>query len=156
MTTRPGALARASILAGLAGGAADILTAFVIYRPAPPMRILQSIASGLLGAASFEGGWGSATVGLIAHFIIAIIFAAIFVAAALQAPVALRRPVLAGLLFGVTVYGVMNAIVVPLSMSPPRPAPSAPDMIALGLMAHAFFGVALALVAARMLRSPTP
>lgn len=152
LKSRSGAVAPAILLAGLAGGAADILTAFVIYRPAPPMRILQSVASGLLGAASFEGGWGSAAVGLIAHFTIAVIFAAIFVFAALQAPVALRKPVLAGLLFGVTVYGIMNAIVVPLSMAASRPAP--PDhMIGLGLMAHAFFGVALSLVAARMLRA---
>ncbi|HWQ87983.1 hypothetical protein [Brevundimonas sp.] len=147
-------IALAAILAGLAGGAADILTAFVIYRPASPMVILQSVASGLLGAESFSGGWATAAVGLVAHFIIAIIFAAIFIAAALQAPVALRRPVLSGLLFGVTVYGVMNAIVVPLSQAASRPAP--PDMmIALGLLAHAFFGVALALVAARILRRTT-
>ncbi|MGZ9114679.1 MAG: hypothetical protein ACXW3K_08650 [Brevundimonas sp.] len=140
----------AAALAGLAGGAADILTAFVIYRPAPPMRILQAVGSGLLGAASFQGGAGSAAVGLIAHFVIAIIFAAIFIAAALQAPVALRRPVLSGLLYGVVVYGVMNAIVVPLSMAAERSTP--PDhMTALGLMAHAFFGIALSLVVARML-----
>lgn len=154
MTTRPGALARAVLLAGLAGGAADILTAFVIYRPAPPMRILQSVASGLLGAEAFSGGWTTAAIGLAAHFVLAVIFAAIFVAAALQAPVALRRPVLSGLLFGVTVYGVMNAIVVPLSLSPPRPAPPPADIIALGLMAHVFFGVALSLTAARLLRGP--
>ncbi|KQY84812.1 hypothetical protein [Brevundimonas sp. Root1423] len=156
MTTRLRPLTLAAILAGLAGGAADILMAFVIYRPATPMLILQSVASGLMGPASFEGGWNTATLGLIAHFVIAIIFAAIFIAAALQAPVALRRPVLSGLLFGVTVYGVMNAIVVPLSMSPPRPAPSAPDIIALGLLAHALFGVALSLTAARMLRKTAP
>lgn len=147
-------IALAAILAGLAGGAADILTAFVIYRPASPMVILQSVASGLLGAESFSGGRATAAIGLVAHFAIAIIFAAIFIAAALQAPVALRRPVLSGLLFGVTVYGVMNAIVVPLSQAASRPAP--PDMmIALGLLAHAFFGVALALVAARILRPTT-
>lgn len=144
-------IALAAILAGLAGGAADILIAFVIYSPATPMVILQAVASGLLGAESFSGGWATAAIGLLAHFVIAIIFAAIFVAVALQAPVALRKPVLSGLLFGLTVYGVMNAIVVPLSMSPPRPAPS--DLvIGLGLLAHAFFGVALALVAAWMLR----
>ncbi|MDP3802929.1 hypothetical protein [Brevundimonas sp.] len=149
-----GALARATVLAGLAGGAADILTAFVIYRPATPVVILQAVASGLLGPESFSGGVGAAAVGLAAHFVIAIIFAGIFVAAALQAPVAFRRPVLAGLLFGVAVYGVMNAIVVPLSLSPARPTP--PDhMIGLGLLAHAFFGVALSLVAARMLRRAT-
>ncbi|HYC98102.1 hypothetical protein [Brevundimonas sp.] len=151
MTSRLGALARAAVLAGLAGGAADILTAFVIYRPATPVVILQAVGSGVLGAEAFSGGVGAAAFGLAAHFLIAIIFAAIFVAAAVQAPVALRRPVLSGLLFGVVVYGVMNAIVVPLSMSPERPTP--PDhMIGLGLMAHAFFGLALSFVAARMLR----
>ena len=154
MKSRSGALVLTPLLAGLAGGAADILTAFVIYRPATPVLILQSVASGLLGAPSFSGGMGSAAIGLAAHFVMAVVFAAIFVAAALQAPVALRKPVLSGLLFGVTVYGVMNAIVVPLSMSPPRPTPSAPDIVALGLLAHAFFGVAIALVAARMLRRP--
>jgi len=156
MTPRPGAFARAAILAGLAGGAADILMAFVIYRPATPMLILQSVASGLLGPASFEGGWNTAALGLIAHFVIAIIFAASYIAAALQALVALRRPVLSGLLFGVTVYGGMNALVVPLSMWPPRPAPPAPDIIALGLLAHAFFGIALSLTATRMLRNTAP
>lgn len=143
--------ALAAILAGLAGGAADILTAFVIYRPASPMVILQSVASGLLGAESFSGGWATAAVGLVAHFVIAVIFGAIFVVAATQASVALRKPVLSGLLYGIVVYGVMNAVVVPLSMAAERTTP--PDhMTALGLMAHAFFGVALSLTAARMLR----
>jgi len=146
-----GALSLAAVLAGLAGGAADILTAFVIYRPVTPMVILQSVASGLLGEATYDGGVGSATLGLIAHFVIAIIFAALFVAVALQAPVAVRKPVTSGLFYGVAVYGVMNAIVVPLSRAPERPAPPA-EMIGLGLLAHAFFGVALALTAAWMLR----
>lgn len=146
-----GAQARAAVFAGLAGGAADILTAFVIYRPATPVQILQSVASGLLGAAAFQGGTTSAATGLAAHFLIAIIFAALFVIAAAMAPVLLRRPLLSGLTLGVGVYGVMNAIVVPLSLAPNRPAPP-PDMIALGLLAHAFFGVALAYVAARLLR----
>jgi len=147
----PGRGARAALFAGLAGGAADILTAFVIYRPASPERILQSVASGLLGRASFEGGWTTAGIGLAAHFALAIIWAVIFILTASQAPVFLRRPVLSGLGFGVVVYGVMNAIVVPLSAAAPRGAPPA-EMIGLGLLAHALFGIALALVAARALR----
>lgn len=149
--TSLGAKARAAVLAGIAGGAADILTAFVIYRPATPDRILQSVASGLMGPAAFEGGLTAAAIGLAAHFAIAVIFGALFVAAAGLAPVLLRRPALSGLTFGVFVYGVMNAIVVPLSMAPERPAPPA-EMIGLGLLAHAFFGIALAFTAARMLR----
>lgn len=151
--TTHGSWAKAAVLGGLAGGAADILTAFVIYRPASPELILQSVASGLLGADAFSGGAGSAAVGLVAHFAIAVVFGAVFVAAALQAPVALRRPVTAGLLYGLTVYGVMNAIVVPLSLAASRPAP--PDhMIALGLFAHALFGISMALIVARTLRRP--
>jgi uncharacterized membrane protein YagU involved in acid resistance len=148
-----GALSLASVMAGLAGGAADILTAFVIYRPATPMVILQSVASGLLGTAAFnpDAGMVNAAIGLVAHFVIAILFGALFVMVALQAPVAVRKPVLSGLFYGVAVYGVMNAIVVPLSQAPERPVPP-PEMIGLGLLAHAFFGVALALTAARMLR----
>ena len=143
----------AIIAAGLAGGAADILTAFVIYRPASPDRILQAVASGLLGPASFDGGWTSAAIGAVCHFVIAIIFAGLYVVGAGHASVLLRKPVLGGLTFGVFVYGVMNAIVVPLSRAADRMTP--PDhMTALGLLAHAFFGIALAVTAARILRTP--
>jgi len=143
----------AILVAGLAGGLADILTAFVIYRPATPEQILQAVASGLLGPASFAQGWTSAGIGIVCHFAISILFASLYVVGAGHAPVLLRKPVLGGLTFGVFVYGVMNAIVVPLSLAPERPTP--PDhMIALGLMAHAFFGIALAVMAARVLRTP--
>ncbi len=148
---KPGSGARAAIFAGLAGGAADILTAFVIYRPASPELILQSVASGLLGPAAFQGGWGAAAFGLAAHFVLAVIWGVIFILAATQAPAILRRPVLSGLGFGIVVYGVMNAIVVPLSAAPARAAPS-PEMTGLGLVAHALFGLALAFTAARLLR----
>ena len=143
----------AVIAAGLAGGAADILAAFVIYRPATPIVILQAVASGLLGKAAFQGGLTAAATGLVAHFAIALVFAAIFVATARAAPVILRRPLFSGLGFGIVVYGVMNAIVVPLSLAPPRAAPE-PAMVLLGLFAHALFGLALAFTAARLLQKP--
>ena len=142
---------RAAMLAGLAGGAADILAAFVIYRPATPLQILQSIAAGLQGAAAWNGGLASAALGLACHFLIAIAFAGLFIAAARPAPVLLRQPALSGLAFGVFVYGVMNAIVAPLSLAPDG-APPPPHMIGLGLLAHALFGLALAFTAARLMR----
>ncbi|WP_428150338.1 hypothetical protein [Brevundimonas sp.] len=143
----------AIVAAGLAGGAADILTAFVIYRPATPDRILQAVAAGLLGPASFDQGMTSVAIGAVSHFVISILFAGLYVVGAGYAPVLLRKPVISGLTFGVFVYGVMNAIVVPLSLAPERPVPPDP-MIGLGLMAHAFFGIALAVAAARILRTP--
>jgi len=148
MTRRSTSTARAVLLAGLAAGAADILAAFVIYRPATPVRILQSVASGLQGGAAFEGGLASAALGLACPVLIAIGFAGLYLAAAGPAPVLLRRPLLPGLVYGLFVYGVMNAVVVPLSMAPPRAAPP-PEMIGLGLVAHALFGLALAFTAAR-------
>ena len=142
---------RAAVLAGLAGGAADILAAFVIYRPATPVQILQTIASGLQGAAAYQGGMASAALGLACHFLISILFAGLFLAAARPAPVLLRRPALSGVAFGVFVYGVMNAIVVPLSLAAKGPPPP-PHTIGLGLLAHALFGLALAFAAARAMR----
>ena len=143
----------AIVAAGLAGGAADILTAFVIYRPASPDQILRAVASGLVGPAARDMGMTGAAIGLACHFAISIIFAALYVIGAGYAPVLLRKPVLSGITFGVFVYGVMNAIVVPLSLAADRTTP--PDqMTLLGLMAHFFFGIALAVTAARLLRTP--
>lgn len=149
MARRSASTTRAVLLAGLAAGAADILAAFVIYRPATPVQILQAVAAGLQGTAAFEGGLASAGLGLAAHFLISIAFAGLYVAAAGPAPVLLRRPLLPGLAFGLSVYGVMNAVVVPLSLAPERPDPSL-QMIGLGLVAHALFGLALAFTAARL------
>ena len=44
---------------GLACGILDITQAFVAWglRGAKPIRILQSVASGLLGAKAYVGGW---------------------------------------------------------------------------------------------------
>ena len=101
MDRRPSLTIPAAVLAGLAAGAADILAAFVIYRPAAPVQILQTIAAGLQGPAAYEGGMASAALGLACHFLISILFAGLFVAAAGAAPVLLRRPTLSGLGFGV-------------------------------------------------------
>ena len=150
MARRSGSTTRAILLAGLAAGAVDLVAAFVIYRSAGPQRILQSIAAGLQGDAAFAGGLTSAAVGLAAHLLIAILFAALYVAAARAAPVLLRRPWLAGPAFGVVVYGWMNAIVVPLSRAPTG-APPPSEIIGQGLVAHLLFGLTLALIAARLL-----
>ncbi|CAN5250503.1 hypothetical protein BH10PSE2_BH10PSE2_01590 [soil metagenome] len=143
----------AAFLSGLAGGTADILSAFVIYRPASPIVILQSVASGWLGKAAFDGGLPTALLGLASHYGVAIFFAALFVLAANQAPVLLKKPWLGGPVFGICVYGIMNAIVVPLSAATPR-LPPAPTVLALGVLAHLLFGLALAFTASRVLRDP--
>lgn len=146
-----GAQARAAIFAGLAGGLADILAAFVIYRPATPTQIFQAVGSGLMGPSIFQMGTTGVIIGALAHFGVSIVLGALYLVAAALAPVLLTRPLLSGVAYGTFVFGIMNAIVVPLSLAADRTTP--PDHVTLlGWLANVLFGVVLALVAAQLLR----
>lgn len=60
--------------AGLVVGTLDIVYAIVFWAikaDVPARRILQSIAAGLLGPESFEGGASTAALGLLLHYFIA-------------------------------------------------------------------------------------
>src|SRR5689334_23554332 len=62
------------LLGGLVAGTFDITyacTFWYLKRGVLPSRVFQSVASGLLGAASFTGGWRSAALGLALHYFIA-------------------------------------------------------------------------------------
>ena len=114
---------RAILWGGLLAGVLDIAAAFAVYglRGATPVRILQSIASGLLGVAAFQGGFGTAALGALLHFVIAFCAAAVYYAASRKLEVLVRRAAVAGLLYGMVVYLFMNYVVVPLSAVPKRP-----------------------------------
>ena len=86
----------------------------------PFERLLQFVASGALGASSFQGGKKTAAFGLFFHFLIASIAATIYYAISRVLPVSLTRPVLFGVLYGITVHLIMSLIVVPLSRAPKR------------------------------------
>ncbi|MCU1244426.1 MAG: hypothetical protein JWN02_336, partial [Acidobacteria bacterium] len=110
------------VLAGLVAGALDITSAFVILglRGIGPTRVLQGVAAGLLGRSSLEGGIGTAVLGLALHFFIALTAATVFYLASRRIAFLTRQPVVAGLLYGVGVYAVMNFIVLPLSAIKPH------------------------------------
>ena len=74
---------RTILWGGLIAGALDITAAFVTsgLRGVGPIRVLQAIASGLLGAVSFRGGFTTATFGLVLHFWIAFVATAVYYAA---------------------------------------------------------------------------
>lgn len=134
---------RAWYLGGLTAGALDLLDAFVFFglRGAAPARILQSIAAGVLGRASYQGGAGSAALGFVLHFVIAFLIVATYFVAARLLPFLNRRPFLAGPLFGLVAYFVMNYVVIPLSAIGPGPHAGGVVLIN-GLLIHAF-GVGL-------------
>ena len=99
---------------GVAAGIGDTLLALGLFR-VDPVRIYQSVAAGLLGRDSFQGGLATAALGMFLHFFIATTAAAVFVAASTRLKLLLRQPLPCGLAFGVAVYFFMNLVVVPLS-----------------------------------------
>ena len=111
---------------GLVCGVLDITQACIawgIQNNVPPQRIFQSVASGLLGPKSFQGGAATAALGLFLHFLIAFIWATIYYMASRRIGFMTERPVIAGLLYGEFVWLMMNCVVVPLSAIhrwPPR------------------------------------
>jgi len=57
---------------GLIAGTMDVTAAILTWKikaNAPPIRILQSVASGWLGKDAFEGGWRTGILGLAFHFL---------------------------------------------------------------------------------------
>ena len=146
----------AVLAGGLVAGALDMIYAclfWAVKADLPPTRILQSVAAGLLGEASFEGGGATAALGLFLHFLIACIMALTYYLAARRWPVLARRPIPLGIAYGLLLYVVMNFIVVPLSAA--SPGSRDPTWIALTVAAHAFLvGLPIAWFASRAPLSP--
>ena len=144
--------ARAVLWGGLLAGVGDITFAFVVWRGIGPVRVLQSVASGLLGAAAREGGLATAALGAVLHFTIAFIWATVFWLASRRLKVLVRHPVVCGLLYGVVVYGFMYFVVLPLSAIHAK-FPHDASTILLNSAGHALLvGLPIALAASRYSR----
>jgi uncharacterized membrane protein YagU involved in acid resistance len=145
----------AILVGGLFAGAFDITYAVVFsaFRGVAPMRILQSVASGLLGAPAYDGGIPTAALGLLLHFLMALLIASIYYLASRRLPLLSRHAVVCGALFGAGVYAVMNLVVLPLSAFTGKPNFTLTG-IATGLFVHMFlFGVPIAWATRRALQS---
>ena len=135
------------VLGGVVSGALDIVYAMAFWglkANVPATRILQSVAAGVLGRASFEGGAGTATLGLALHFFIALAMSGAYYLFATQWPVLYRQPWLCGAVYGVGLYVVMNFVVVPLSAAMPGSRDAL--WVALSVLVHMLLiGVPIAL-----------
>ena len=125
-------------LASLVVGTLDILEVIVFYlfRDVAPIRVLQGVAVGLFGRASFQGGMRTALIGLAVHFFIATVVVTVYYFASLRIEVLNRAPVVMGAIYGLGVWAFMNFVVVPLSAAGP-PKFLLP-MVLNGLFAHVF------------------
>lgn len=135
---------------GLLAGTLDAVDGVAAFglKGMSPIQVLQYIASGLLGVASFQGGLKTAGLGVLLHYFIAFAVAAVYYAASLKFPPFYVHPWKWGLAYGVAVYLFMNYLVLPLSA-----VPKSPFSVALflnGVIGHAIFvGLAIAWCAHR-------
>jgi uncharacterized membrane protein YagU involved in acid resistance len=121
--TRSSRAVPAIFWAGLICGLMDITVAFVNWslRGVRPARLLQAIASGLLGPPAFRGGWPTVLLGAACHFFIAFSAAAVFYLASRKLKLLTQLAILSGIAYGVSVYLVMYWVVMPLSRLAPSP-----------------------------------
>lgn len=112
----------------------DITSAFIIAlsRGSTIPRLLQFIASGLLGQEAFKGGTATAALGLALQFFIALALVAVFYVASRRIPFLRQHAVVSGIVYGLAVYAVMNLVVLPLSAAKPRHSITG-DLIQIGI-----------------------
>ena len=128
---------QAIIAGGLLAGVLDLTAALInsSLQGRRPIGVLQAIASGLLGADSFKGGFATAVLGVVLHFIIATGATAVYYAASRKLTFLVKQILVCGPAYGVAVYFFMNEIVLPLSAIPFKISYTLPGLIT-GLMIH--------------------
>lgn len=107
--------ARAIFLTGLIAGTMDlvaaILTYTVILQKTTPIKLLQSIASGVFKKEAYEGGVQMAFYGLCFHYLIATTFALLYFVIYPYIPLFRKKALVSGILYGIFVGLLMNLVV---------------------------------------------
>ena len=105
-------------LSGLIAGTLDIIAAIVVYalllQKTTPIKIFQSIASGIFKKDAYTGGSQMAWYGLGLHYIIAMIFAWFYFIIYPYLPFLKKNALISGFSYGIFVWIVMNLIVLPI------------------------------------------
>jgi hypothetical protein len=126
-------LLRSSVIGGLIIGTADLIIYHWLITSVlggyPLISVFQYIASGALGESAFAGGIATALLGVLFHFLISFVIAGVFFLCADRIPLLRRYAIAGSLLYGFGVFIVMTMIVIPLSATPPLPAPTTPQLI---------------------------
>lgn len=139
------------LLGGGIGATLDII--YAIARSGgygrTPLWVLQSVASGWMGSDAFASGISGGIIGLVSHYGILLVAAAIYLVASRSFPILRSRAFACGALFGVLVYLFMNFVVLPLSAFPYDLSYPLPRLLE-GFVSHAFLvGLPIALAIRR-------
>jgi hypothetical protein len=146
---------RAILWGSVAAGLLDLAFASVssAIRGSGPVRMLQGIATGLLGADALRGGPASVLLGLVLFLVIIIGAASVFVLASRRIAVLVRHPVACGLAYGAAFNLFMSEVVVPLSAAT-RVAASGPQRLIPMVACALFVGLPIALATRRLAPPP--
>jgi uncharacterized membrane protein YagU involved in acid resistance len=144
----------AIVLGGVIAASIDIAAASLISAR-NPAHILQIIAGGLLGKASFGGGTQTMLLGAALQEAMGVLIAAVYVLASKLLPTLRRHWVLGGLAYGVAVFFVMNYAVLPLSALKVTPH-FTPVKFAENMAAMLLFGLIVAFFSRRIGVSARP
>lgn len=130
---------RALLVGTFVVGTLDIVFAILFYgsRGVPAVRIFQSIASGLLGRASYDGGGPTIALGAFLQYVISFGIVATYALVGRRFEALRRHAVVLGPLYGIAVYFVMTRVVVPLSAAAVG-KPAHGIVLVAGLLAHMF------------------
>lgn len=136
------------LLGALCLGTWDLLFARIYWNAegVTLVRVLQSVASGIYGRASRNGGLKTAIVGAVCHYFIALCMVLAYFLVSRRIPLLLRWPVRFGLAYGIFLYFFMNLVVLPLSAIG-HPAFGDHRWMVWSIGMHALFGVLCALAA---------
>ena len=136
------------LLGALCLGTWDLLFARIYWNAEGVnlVRVLQSIASGIYGRASRDGGVKTAIVGAMCHYFIALCMVLGYFLVSRRIGLLLRWPGPFGLAYGVFLYFFMNLVVLPLSAIG-HPAFGDHRWMVWSIGMHALFGVLCALTA---------
>jgi len=140
----------AIVAGGLTAATCDFIAAMLIYH-LPALTVGKAVARGWFGREkAMAGGFDVAIIGIVSHYAILMVAAAIFVFASLRFAILRRRAVIVGILFGLCIYAVMHFVVLPFSAA----GPGNPQGIQLveELLGHMFvIGLPIALWARKFL-----
>lgn len=105
-----------AFILGVADGLAAIVLTWLNGRP--PIIVFQYIASGVLGPTAFAGGLWSVSLGVIAHFFIALAWTVIFFILHPACSLYVHNKILKSVVYGLLIWAIMNMIILPLSRVP--------------------------------------
>jgi hypothetical protein len=136
-----------ALLGGFIAGTVDIFAPALIYMVSP-FAVLTAVSAGVLGREAARANPSAWMLGLILQWLMSIVIALIFCAAAARLKWMTERWVTSGLLYGAAVFLVMNYAVVPLSAVAKMPTFTVQTLI-LNLLAMLVFGLIVAWFAKR-------